>query len=118
MLGHRRLGRLFAARIRAICPVPSAGRELPARTEPQPLPSAIGLTVPAAAATPAPANLNASEQAAWEEVMRRAASSEVICIIRPKQPGGQSEVITLDNVSADFVRALASRSQPTAPQTR
>jgi S1-C subfamily serine protease len=80
-------------------------------------PATLAITA-LAAPQPAPANLNPAEQAAWEEIMRRAASAEVICIIRPKQPGGQSEVITLNNVSADFVRALAGRSQPAAPFTR
>lgn len=56
-----------------------------------------------------PAGLSTVEQAAWEEIMSRAGTSEVICIIRPKEPGGQSEVITLDRVSPDFVRALAAR---------
>jgi thiol-disulfide isomerase/thioredoxin len=57
-----------------------------------------------------PQGLSAVEQAAWEEIMTRAATAEVICIIRPKEPGGQSEVITLDEVSPEFVRALAERS--------
>jgi S1-C subfamily serine protease len=58
----------------------------------------------------APQGLSAVEQAAWEEIMTRAATAEVICIIRPKEAGGQSEVITLDDVSPEFVRALAERS--------
>jgi thiol-disulfide isomerase/thioredoxin len=58
-----------------------------------------------------PQGLSAVERAAWEEIMTRAATAEVICIIRPKEPGGQSEVITLDDVSPEFVRALASRKQ-------
>jgi thiol-disulfide isomerase/thioredoxin len=53
-------------------------------------------------------DLSPTEQAAWEEISARAATSEVICIIRPKQPGGQSEVITLGDVSPEFVRALAN----------
>jgi len=55
--------------------------------------------------------LNKVEQAAWEEIMTRASTAEVICIIRPKEPGGQSEVITLDDVSPEFVRALAGRQR-------
>jgi S1-C subfamily serine protease len=62
-------------------------------------------------AVSAPQALNAVEQAAWEEIMTRAATAEVICIIRPKEPGGQSEVITLDDVSPEFVRALAERQR-------
>jgi S1-C subfamily serine protease len=74
----------------------------------------IGATVavdPPADAAPTPAELNPVEQAAWEEIMARAATAEVICIIRPKEPGGQSEVITLDDVSPAFVRALAARQR-------
>jgi hypothetical protein len=74
---------------------------------------------PPPASTPAPSGLNAAEQAAWEEIMTRAAAAEVICIIRPKEPGGQSEVITLDDVSPEFVRALADRSRaPSAAKRR
>jgi len=58
----------------------------------------------------APADLNRVEQAAWEEIMSRASDAEVICIIRPREPGGKSEVITLDRVSPEFVRALAERT--------
>ncbi len=96
---------------------PGTDRDTPSRSMSGVTPLAVNISAPSAPAAP-PAGLNATEQAAWDEIMRRAATSEVICIIRPKQPGGQSEVITLDNVSADFVRALASRSQPTGPQAR
>jgi thiol-disulfide isomerase/thioredoxin len=61
-------------------------------------------------------NLNPSEHAAWEELMKSASTSEVVCIIRPKDPGGKSEVITLDSVSPDFVRAIASHTSG-APAT-
>jgi S1-C subfamily serine protease len=50
--------------------------------------------------------LSVTEQAALEEIMARASTAEVMCIIRPKDPGGQSEVIQLDSVSPEFVRAL------------
>jgi hypothetical protein len=56
------------------------------------------------------------ERAALEEIMRRAADSEVVCIIRPRDPGGKSEVITLPCVSPEFVRALADRASA-APAT-
>lgn len=56
---------------------------------------------PAAAASLAP-----TEQAALEELGRRAANSEIICIIRPQTPGGRSEVIKLNTASPEFVRAL------------
>jgi hypothetical protein len=60
-------------------------------------------------------NLNEAEQAAFGEIMQRASTSEVVVIVRPKTPGGQSEVITLDSVSPEFVRALAERQR--SPQT-
>lgn len=52
------------------------------------------------------ANLSAAERAAFEELSRRAVESEVVCVIRPKTPGGKSEVIKLDRVSPEFLRAL------------
>jgi len=76
--------------------------------------SSLGQTVvvdPATALDATPKGLNEVEQAAWEEIMTRASKAEVICIIRPKEPGGQSEVITLDDVSPEFVRALAGRQR-------
>ncbi len=51
-------------------------------------------------------SLSPAEIAALEEIQRRGANSEVICIIRPKSPGGKSDVITLSNVSPAFVQAL------------
>lgn len=47
-----------------------------------------------------------SEQAALEELARRARESEVVCVIRPREAGGKSEVITLDRVSPQFLQAL------------
>lgn len=67
---------------------------------------------PAAASSAAPpAGLNAVEQAAFGELMSRASTSEVVCIVRPHEPGGKSEVITLQSVSPEFVRALAERAR-------
>lgn len=64
-----------------------------------------------------PVGLSSAEQAAWQEVTSRAAEYEVICIVRPKQPGGRSEVIKLSNASPAFVNGLKSlpQSQPIAP---
>ena len=53
-----------------------------------------------------PRNLSETEQAALEEIMNRGVSSEVICIVRPKDAGGQSEVIHIENVSPEFIQAL------------
>jgi hypothetical protein len=84
-------------------PVPDRGFATPAA-------ATVAVDPAASAANGPPQGLSAAEQAAWEEIMTRAASAEVICIIRPKEPGGQSEVITLDDVSPEFVRSLmASR---------
>ena len=91
---------------------------------PLPEPMAVGPTAavaanPTDASAEAPQGLDAAEQAAWEEIMTRAATHEVICIIRPKEPGGQSEVIALDNVSPEFVRALeGQRRAEQAPLMR
>ena len=86
-----------------VTPLADAGpRSMPALT------STAAQSAPAAATPP----LVPAEQAALEEIMRRATDSEVVCIIRPRDPGGKSEVITLQNVSPDFVRALAERSKP------
>jgi S1-C subfamily serine protease len=62
-----------------------------------------------------PRNLSETEQAALEEIMSRAVESEVVCIIRPKDASGQSEVIHLEKVSPEFLRALRER---TAPSTK
>jgi len=61
-------------------------------------------------------NLSEQEQASFGEVMQRASTSEVMIIVRPKAPGGQSEIIQLDNVSADFVKAL--EAQRRSPQSQ
>lgn len=74
-----------------------------------------GATVPvtpiaATSGAAAPANgLSPAEQAALEEILRRRVDAEVVCIIRPKDPSGKSEVITLDRVSPEFVQALAEQ---------
>jgi len=72
-------------------------------------------TTPVAAPSREPAQLGSMEQAALEEITSRASESEVICIIRPKDPGGKSEVITLDGVSPEFVRALAGQTASGKP---
>jgi hypothetical protein len=51
------------------------------------------------------------EQATLEEIQQRGLHSEVICIIRPQDPSGKSEVITLNQASPEFVGAL---TQPAA----
>jgi hypothetical protein len=73
--------------------------------------SLVAIDPNGAAAGAAPPNLNRVEQAAFDEIMSRATDAEVVCIIRPREPGGKSEVITLESVSPEFVRALAERSR-------
>ena len=107
-------------------PAPAAqpvvrGQELPLTpVMPHPGHVAVGPTAavavnPTDESAEAPQGLNAAEQAAWEEIMTRAATHEVICIIRPKEPGGQSEVIALDNVSPEFIRALEGQRRAEQP---
>jgi len=50
--------------------------------------------------------LSPAEQATLEELGRRSVESEVVCIIRPHDPEGKSEVITLNGASPAFVRSL------------
>ncbi|MCC7475921.1 MAG: trypsin-like peptidase domain-containing protein [Pirellulales bacterium] len=73
---------------------------------------AEGGVITAAAALPASApKLSPQEQAAFGEIMSRAATSEVVVIVRPKAPGGESEVFTLDHATPEFVQALEARQQ-------
>jgi thiol-disulfide isomerase/thioredoxin len=62
-------------------------------------------------------DLNPVEQAAFEEIMGRAVTAEVVCIVRPTEPGGKSEVITLNGVSPQFVRALLDARNAVVPDT-
>jgi thiol-disulfide isomerase/thioredoxin len=85
----------------------------PSRTDVASQPPAAS---PPSAATAQPP-LNQVEQAAWDEIVKSSATSEVICIIRPKDAGGKSEVITLDSVSPEFIRTLDAH-RTTAPATK
>jgi len=62
-------------------------------------------------------NWSPTEQAALEELGRRGVNSEIVCIIRPHDPQGKSEVITLNGMSPEFVEALSRVSGTTQPQT-
>jgi hypothetical protein len=81
--------------------------------DPPPITPIAGSNPPAAAVSMSgqQPKLSEPEQAAFDEVIRRAETSEVVIIVRPKTPGGQSEVITIDNVSSDFVRAVHEARQ-------
>ena len=59
--------------------------------------------------------MSETEQAALEEIMNRAVSSEVICIVRPKDANGQSEVIHLDSVRRSSFGPCEQNA--TAPRT-
>jgi thiol-disulfide isomerase/thioredoxin len=84
---------------------------------PTPPPSSIAGNWPSGAEAAAPtgvpafAAMSAEERAAIEEIARRSGGAEVICIIRPRTPDGRSDVIKLDGVSADFVKALTSSAK-------
>ncbi len=71
--------------------------------------NAWGSEAPAAATASAawdPAAMSNVERAALSEIATRAADSEVVLVIRPKTPGGKSEILTLDSVSPQFLQAL------------
>jgi thiol-disulfide isomerase/thioredoxin len=68
-------------------------------------------SMPSEPASDVPSGMTPEEQAAFEELMGRATEAEVVCIIRPRDDSGKSEVITLDRVSPEFVRALAERAK-------
>lgn len=80
--------------------------------------SSLGPSENAVASTgPVPmSGLTAAEQATLEEISKRAEQAEVICIVRPHEPSGRSEVITLQNASSAFVAALSALQQK-QPQT-
>ena len=96
--------------------VPS--RMVPVTPLPQPVVRAqspeVAIATPSsgAAISNAPPNgLTAAEQATLEEISKRATQAEVICIVRPHEPNGRSEVITLQNASPAFVAALSALQQ-------
>lgn len=62
---------------------------------------------PALAEATATAAMSPEEQAALQEIARRGADSEVICIIRPNSSDGHSEVIKIRQASPAFVEAIA-----------
>ncbi|MAT69181.1 MAG: hypothetical protein CMJ58_06610 [Planctomycetaceae bacterium] len=66
----------------------------------------LSTAAPGGAVTPTPPTLSPVERATLEELANRSGDSEVICIIRPQQPGGKSEVITVSGASPAFVGAL------------
>lgn len=100
------------ASVARLAPLPSVDRvvrgQSPAAEEssfPRP-PAASQAEPPAAPSRGSSAGLAPAEQAALSEIASRAAESEVVVIVRPREPGGASEVLKLDRVSPEFVQAL------------
>jgi S1-C subfamily serine protease len=88
------------------------GQEMPAteaaaQVEPMGLAGGI-VDLPTSGAT-IPQPLKAIEQATLEEVVSRAATKKVVCIIQSNEPGVENEIITIENASNEFVEALAAR---------
>lgn len=54
------------------------------------------------------AALTAGERATLAEITRRAEASEVVLMIRGKEPGSGTEVVTIDSASPEFVSAVRS----------
>lgn len=93
-------------------PAPAAAPAVAIRGQDE-LVDRLPAALPRASAAAAQPSLAATEQAALDEIQRRGLKSEVICIIRPHDPEGKSEVITLNNVSPQFVQRLADPATPT-----
>jgi thiol-disulfide isomerase/thioredoxin len=108
---HHELDRIGLSEIYVNTPEAVEGDSIPVETATATLPIVRGQEPPPPVmpqnAAGGLAVSNPAEQAALEEIFARTATSEVICIIRPKAPGGQSEVITLDEVSPEFIREIA-----------
>ncbi len=92
-----------------LAPIEPAGSSVPVAES-----QATIVEGPARAAITPPETLNEAERAAWEEIVERAGKYEVVVIIRPQEPGGESEVITLNGVSPHFAKGLAELNS--APQ--
>jgi hypothetical protein len=69
--------------------------------------SAVETSAPAARSDSGPAALSGAEQAALLEIQRNDLSSEVICIVRAKDPSSKSEIFVLDKPSTGFLNQLA-----------
>jgi hypothetical protein len=101
----------------AVNPPPMA-RQMPsqmARQMPSQIPHALATNFPvrqASLSSPETAPLSAMEQAALSEIRRKLQEgAEIVCIIRSRtDPTAQSEVITLDRASPNFLRQLAGEA--------
>lgn len=115
---HRELDRLKLTDVYAksappatLSPQPIVRGQAPPESNPPLTPIGSPDTASTSANADVPNNLDPDEQAAFGEIMSRAVNSEVVIIVRPKTPGGQSDVITIDNVSPEFIKALEARKR-------
>jgi hypothetical protein len=122
LLDKQGLAGLYQRRATAVAQAPArsaasdAALDRPAPAMPQQMPAAT-MTAPLTDVAPAgqaPAaqglaavqqRLTAPEQAALAQLQGRS-GAEVICIVRPTDPRGKSEVIVLDKASQEFLRQL------------
>lgn len=95
----------------ALAPQVTIRGQQPATTPSWPLQEAPAAPEKSLHAQATAAPLSPEEQAAYEEIQRLGAESEVVCIIRPKTPEGKSQVIRLENASAAFVSKLQEQSR-------
>jgi len=102
--------------VRGQNPTPAATHVFPAIPQALSAGGSAGAAVTAVNPIEQHGPLDPREQAAIQELHRRSAESEVICIIRPRTPGGRSEVIKLDKASPAFVQALGGASADDAAQ--
>jgi thiol-disulfide isomerase/thioredoxin len=104
--------------VRGQNPTPAATAEFPGLTASQPQSATPLAAAPAersseasgviGAEASAEPPLSPQDRAMLEEIARRSAGSEVICIISPREPGGRSEVIKLNAASPALLKALAA----------
>jgi len=100
--------------------VSATSTRTPSRRQPPPMPENMPRTLPVQPDGPLETSLQGlansesndsgmtpAEIATLKELVGRAGSAEVICIIRPHHPDGQSEIVVLDEASPEFVRKLA-----------
>lgn len=79
----------------------------PSVTQPSAAPAAQAAPAAFASAPQPAAGLSSQEQAVLEEIRRRGVESEIVCIIRPKNGEGASDVIKIPSASPALVEALA-----------
>ena len=115
--GGTELSQSFAVRGQEPSPEPTTSPFPALSSAASPTTAIPPAAAPTVTAAPSPqiaaGSLTASESALLEEIARRGADSEVICIIRPKTPNGRSEVITLNRASGNFLRALGGATART-----